>query len=143
MKKAMIGIIGLSLLLVAAAALARPGGMEKGLGPNANLTPEQQQFFDATAELRKEMHAKRFELMELYRTDADEAKIDALQSDIEAIRAKIQDKAKELNITAGPGACAAKGADCFSGRWRDCNGDGPCGKQMVRGCGNRMNRCGQ
>lgn len=141
MKKVMIGIIGVSLLLMAAAAFARPGGM--GMGLNANLSTEQQQFFDATSELRKEMHAKRIELMELYRTNAEQAKIDALQSEIDVIRAKIQDKAKQLKITTGPGACAGQGADCFSGQSRGCNGNGPCGNQMARGCGNRMNRCGQ
>jgi|MudIll2142460700_1097286.scaffolds.fasta_scaffold52807_2 hypothetical protein len=143
MKKVMIGIIGMSLLLVAAAAFARPGGMGMHMGPNADLSCEQQQFFDATTELRKEMHAKRFELRELYRTNADQAKIDSLQSDIDAIRAKIQDKAKELNITSGPGACASQGADCLTGQGRGCNGNGPCGNQMAKGCGNRMNRCGQ
>ena len=141
MKKVMIGIFGISLLLMAAAAFARPTSM--GMGSNADLSTDEQQFFDATTELRKEMHAKRFELMELYRTNADQAKIDALQSDIDAIRAKIQEKAKELNITSGPGACAGKGADCFTGQGRGCNGNGPCGNQMARGCGNRMNRCGQ
>jgi len=141
LKKAMIGIIGMSLLLVAAAAFARPGNM--GMGPNPDLSIEQQQFFAATAELRKEMHTKRFELMELYRTNAEQSKIDSLQSDIDAIRAKIQDKAKELNITSGPGACTGQGADCVTGQGRGCNGNGPCGNQMARDCGNRMNKCGQ
>jgi hypothetical protein len=141
MKKVIIGILGMSLLLVAAAAFARPGNM--GMGPNPDLSTEQQQFFAATAELRKEMHAKRFELMELYRTNAEQSKIDSLQSDIDAIHEKIQDKAKELNITSGPGACARQGADCFTGQGRGCNGNGPCGNQMARGCGNSMSRCGQ
>ncbi|NJD56234.1 MAG: hypothetical protein FIA94_07510 [Nitrospirae bacterium] len=134
MKKVLIGIIGMSLLLVAAAAFARPGGM--GMGRNAETSPEQQQFFDATKDLRKEMHAKRFELMELYRTNADQAKIDALQAEIDTMRSKIQDTAKDMNITSGPGACADKGADCFSGKGEGCNGNGPCGKQMA-GCGPR------
>ena len=143
MKKVMIGIFGMSLLLVAVAAFARPGGMGTGMGLNADLSSEQQQFFDATAELRKEMHAKRFELMELYRSNADQAKIDSLQSDINAIRAKIQDKAKELNITSGPGVCEGQGADCFTGKSKGCNGNGPCGSQMAACCGNKMSRCGQ
>ena len=141
MKKVMIGIIGMSLLLLAAVAFARPGGM--GMGPKADLSSEQQQFFDATVELRKEMHAKRFELMELYRTNAEQTKIDGLQSDIDIIRAKIQEKARELNITSGSGACTGQRADCFKEQNRDCSNDSPCGKQMARGCGNRINRCGQ
>ena len=140
MKKLLIGIIGLSILFAAASAFARPGGMGMGAGRNASLSAEQQQFFDATKELRKEMHAKRFELMELYRTNAEQAKIDALQSDIDAIRDKIQDKAKDLNITSGPGSCAGQGADCFTGQGRGCNGSGLCGKEMAD-CGTGMGRC--
>lgn len=142
MKKLLMGIIGLSLLFAAASAFARPGGMGMGAGRNANLSAEQQQFFDATKELRKEMHAKKFELMELYRTNAEQAKIDALQFDIDAIRDKIQDKAKDLKITLGPGSCAGQGAGCFTGQGRGCDGIGPCGKQMA-GCGTRPGRCAQ
>jgi hypothetical protein len=142
MKKLLIGIIGLSLLLMAASAFARPGGMGMGAGRDGNLTAEQQQFFDETKELRKEMHAKRFELMELYRTNAEQAKIDALQSDIDAVRAMIQEKARDLKITSGPGSCAGQGYECFTGQGRGCNSGGPCGKQMaVRGAG--MGRCGR
>ena len=113
-----------------------------GEGRNVSLSVEQQQFFDATKELRKEMHEKRFELMELYRTSAEQAKIDALESEIDAIRIRIQDKAKDMNITSGTGSCAAQGADCFTGQGRGCNGSRPCGKQMA-GCGTRMGRCAQ
>jgi len=142
MKKLLIGIIGLSFLFAAVSAFARPGGMGMGACRNVSLSVEQQQFFDATKELRKEMHAKKFELMEFHRTSAEQAKIDALQSEIDAICVRIQDKAKDLNITLGPGSCAAQGADCFTGQGRGCNGSGPCGKQMA-GCGTRMGRCAQ
>lgn len=146
MKKTFLGIMGLSLLLLAAVAFARPGGM----GPNAgNISAEQKQFFDATKELRKEMHDKRFELMELSRTGVDQAKIDALDREIEALRAKIQAKAQELGITGGPGACANQGADCNVGqdcgknRAGNCDGNRPCANQQAnKGCGN-MSRCGQ
>ena len=134
MKRILIGIMGLSLLFAAASAFARPGGL--GMGRNAELSPEQQRFFDATKDLRKEMHAKRLELMELYRANADQAKIDTLQSEIDAIRTKIQDAAKGMNIRSDPGACAGRGADCFTGQGGGCNGNGPCGKQMA-GCGPR------
>jgi hypothetical protein len=143
MKKVLIGIIGVSLLFVAAAAYARPGGMGRGMGPNGELSPERQQFFDATKDLRKEMHEKRFDLRELYRTNADQAEIDALRAEIDAIRARIQDKAKELNITAGPGACRAQGADCIAGPGRACNDQRPCGSQFAKGCGNIRERCAQ
>ena len=146
MKKMFIGIVGLSLLLFAAVAFARPWGM----GPNSgNISAEQKQFFDATKDLRKEMHDKRFELMELSRTGADKAKIDALESDVEALRAKIQAKAQELGITGGPGACANQGAEynvgqgCGKGRAGKCDGNVPCANQQANmGCG-KMSRCGQ
>ena len=65
MRKVFFGIIGLSLLLLAAVAFARPWDMGQNAG---NISAEQKQFFDATKDLRKEMHGKRFELMELSRT---------------------------------------------------------------------------
>lgn len=144
MKKISLGIMGLSLVLLAAVAFARPWGM----GPNAeNISVEQKQFFDATKDLRKEMHDKRFELMELYRTGTDQAKIDALESDVEALRAKIQAKAAEFGISGGPGACGNQGANCGmgqgSGQGFGCNGNGPCANQQANaGCG-KMSRCGQ
>jgi len=145
MKKIVLGIVGLSLLLLAAVAFARPGGV----GPNAgNISPEQKQFFDATRDLRKDMHDKRFELMELSRTGADQSKIDALENEIEALRTKIQSKAAEFGIEAGPGACGNQGAKCATGRGcigqaRNCDRDGTCANQQARmNCGN-MSRCGQ
>lgn len=146
MKKIFLGIMGLSLLLLAAVAFARPGGM----GPNTgNISAEQKQFFDATKDLRKEMHDKRFELMELSRAGADQTKIDALDREVGALRAKIQAKAEELGIKGGPGACANQGADCNvgqgcgKGRAGNCDGKGPCANQQANmGCG-KMSRCGQ
>jgi hypothetical protein len=147
MKKILLGITGLSLILLAAVAFARPGGM----GSCAeNITAEQKQFFDATRELRKEMHDKRFELMELSRTGTDQAKIDALESDVAALRAKLQAKAEELGISAGPGACRNSGENCNMGQGKrlgmqgmGCNSSGPCGNQQANmGCG-KMGRCGQ
>lgn len=144
MKKMFLGIMGLSILLLAAVAFARPWGM----GPNAgSISAEQKQFFDATKDLRKEMHGKRFELMELYRTGADQAKIDALESEVEALRAKIQAKAQEFGIAGGPGACGNQGANCNlgqgGGQGFGCNGNGPCANQQANaGCG-KMGRCGQ
>lgn len=144
MKKMFLGIMGVSLLLLAAVAFARPAGM----GPNAeNISAEQKQFFDATKALRKEMHDKRFELRELYRTGAEQAKIDALEGEVDALRVKIQAKAQELGIAGGPGACRNQGENCGMGQGRGqgfgCNGNGPCANQQANaGCG-KMGRCGQ
>ena len=147
MKNIFLVIIGLSLLLLAAVAFARPWDMGQNGG---NISAEQKQFFDATKDLRKEMHAKRFELMELSRTGADQAKIDTLESEIEALRTKIQAKAEELGIAGGPGNCGKLGANCNMrqgmGRGMQgmgCNGGGPCVNQQANmGCG-PMKRCGQ
>jgi hypothetical protein len=146
MKKILLGIMGLSLLLLAAVSFARPGGTGSCAG---NITAEQKQFFDATRELRKEMHDKRFELMELSRTGTDQAKIDALESDVAALRAKLQAKAEELGITGGPGAYGNPGADCSKGQVcgkgqaLNCNDAGRCANQQANlGCG-KKSRCGQ
>ncbi len=145
MKKMLLGIVGLSFLLLAAVAFARPWGMGQNAG---NISAEQKQFFDATKDLRKEMHDKRFQLMELSRTEADQAKINALESDIEALRTKIQAKAAEFGIAGGPGACGSRGANCNgqgrgTGQGMNCDGSGPCGNQQANmGCG-KMGRCGQ
>ena len=146
MKKMILGIMGLTLLLLAAVAFARPAGM----GPNAgNITAEQKQFFDATKDLRKEMHDKRFQLMELSRTGTDQAKIDQLENEIDALRAKIQAKAEELGVTGGFGAGGNRGVNCNKGQGRgmgqgmNCDGSGPCADQQAKmGCG-KMGRCGQ
>lgn len=144
MKKILFGIIGVSLLLMSAVAFARPLGM----GPNAgNVSVEKKQFFDATKALRKEMHDKRFELMELYRSGADQTRVDALESEVEALRAKIQAKAAEFGIAGAPGACRNQGENCGMGQGRGqgvgCNGNETCANQQAnKGCG-KMSRCGQ
>lgn len=144
MRNILIGILGLSLLLLAAVAFARPGG----IGPiSENISAEQKQFFDATKALRREMHDKRFELMELYRSGADQSKIDALESEVDALRAKVQGKAAEFGIAGGPGACGYSGENCNMSQGRGqgsgCVGNGPCANQQANmGCG-KTGRCGQ
>ena len=146
MRKILIMFAGLSLLLIAAAAFARPWGP----GPNAAVAAEQKQFFDATKDLRKEMHDKMFQMKELYRSGADQAQVEALQKEMDTLRAKIQAKAQELGISNGPGACNNQGADCNMrqgrgpGRGAGCN-NGPCanGQQAFRGCGPGQGRCAQ
>ncbi|MBI5639653.1 MAG: hypothetical protein HZA17_04425 [Nitrospirae bacterium] len=111
MKKVLIIAGVISMFLFAAIAFARPWGMGM-TGQNTPVTAEQQQFFEATKELRQQMHDKRFEMMELYRTQLpDTAGIAALEGEIEALRTQIQAKAKEFNIAGGPGLCGNP-ADC-------------------------------
>ena len=125
MKKIFIGVIGLTLLLIAAVAFAHPRGMMEG--KSGQVSAEQQKFFDETRELRKAMHDKRFELMEAYRTaEPDEKKIDGLEKEIAGIKEKIQAKAKELGVTTGPGACGNPGMGCQgAGQCGNCNQSGP------------------
>ena len=125
MKKIFIGLIGLTLLLIAAAAFAHPRGMMEG--KSGQVSAEQQKFFDETRDLRKAMHDKRFELMEAYRTgNPDEKEIDGLEKEIAGIKEKIQAKAKELGVTMGPGACGNQGMGCQgSGQCDNCNESGP------------------
>lgn len=104
MRKVFIGVIGLTFLLIAAAAFAHPRGMAY-CNPE-QVSAEQQKFFDETKEMRKAVHDKKFELMEAYRTPKpDEKKIDDLEKEIAGIREKIQAKAKELGIAPGFGNC--------------------------------------
>ncbi len=62
---------------------------------NARLSDDQyQSFLDATASLRKEMHNKRFDLMEAQRNpDTTPSQIAEIEKQIVDIRAKIDEKA--------------------------------------------------
>jgi hypothetical protein len=100
MKKAFISILAIVALVVAVAAFAHPRG-----GWDAN-TPEQQKFFDATKDLRKQMHDTKFELRELYHTpDADQKKITELEKNMDDLRSQIREKADEYGISRGQGNC--------------------------------------
>lgn len=143
MKKWFIGIIGLSLLLVAAGAFARTCDSGRNSG---TASAEQKQFFDATREMRKEMHDKRFQLMESVRAGQEQAKIDALENEIDALRTKIQAKAQEFGISNGTGGCANGGSNCGmgqnAGNGKGCNG-GACGNQQANaGCA-KKGRCAE
>jgi hypothetical protein len=136
MKKIFIGLIGLTFLLIAAAAFANPWGMMGG--KSGQITAEQQKFFDETKEMRKAMHDKKFELMEAYRSGTpDEQKIDGLEKEIAGIREKIQDKAKELGVTTGPGDCGNQGMNCQKFSKADgpgCGQFGNCYQNSPRNC---------
>jgi hypothetical protein len=131
MKKIFMGLMGLTLLLIAVAAFAHPQGMMEG--KTGQMSAEQQKFFEETKELRKAMHDKKFELMESGRTtDPDEKKIDGLRKEIAALREKIQAKAKELGVTMGAGACGNQEMGCQkhamadgAGQCGNCNHNGP------------------
>lgn len=140
MKKILTIIAVLTFMLFAVAAFARPWGM---MAAGGSVTPEQQKFFDETKELRKQMHDKRFELMELNRNPkADNIKVAELENEINTLRAKVQDKAKDLNYAAGCGNCGNKSLNCpNNGSW---NCSGPCGNcdgpQAYSGCGKMQGR---
>lgn len=142
MKKVLITVIGLTLLFISAAAFARPGGMMRC---NTEITAEQQKFFDETKDLRKEMHDKRFELMEAYRVqNLDEQKIAVLEKEIGDIRAEMQDKAKAFGITAGFGTCGNQGENCQNPGFNDSADNSPCGNcnqnRSQKGCGMMQGR---
>lgn len=120
MKKLYVAVIVLTLLMLTAISFAKPWGMRQ----NTAISAEQQKFFDETRQMRKEMHDKRFELMELYRTpEADKSKIEGLEKEMTDLRTKMQEKARELKI--------ASGYDSRS-RW-NCPDDAGCGDCRQKG----------
>jgi len=60
-----------------------------------------QEFLEATASLRKEMHDKRFELMEAWRNpQTTQGEIAQLQNDITNLRSRIHAEAEKYTATA-------------------------------------------
>ncbi|MDJ0624159.1 MAG: hypothetical protein QNJ17_14410 [Desulfocapsaceae bacterium] len=56
-----------------------------------------QKYFDETAELRREMHNKRFDYMEAYRDpNTTRAELDAIEKEIWDIHAELQEKAQQM-----------------------------------------------
>jgi len=142
MKKIYIGVLGMTLLFLATVAFAKPCGM---WATDVQVTAEQQKFFDETRDLRKEMHEKRFALMEAYRVqDPDQQKIMALEKDIDTIREKIQSRAKGLGITTGPGYCGCQGMNCQGPCFNSATDSSPCGNcpqnRPQKGCGTMQGR---
>jgi hypothetical protein len=64
------------------------GHMGPGYGTD---TEEAQKFLEDTADLRRELHEKRFDLREAYRT-GDEEKAEAIEKEIDELREKLADK---------------------------------------------------
>jgi hypothetical protein len=112
MKKAIIAIGVIALLAAGAAAYAHGGG---GYGYGGHMGPgygggygghmmgpgygyggdyddeERQKFLEETADIRRALHEKRFDLREAYRT-GDEAKAEAIEKEIAELRDKLAEK---------------------------------------------------
>jgi hypothetical protein len=66
-------------------------------GPFQWTDTERQQFLDATKDLRKELHAKRFEYMEASRgTNTDNNTLASIEKEMIDLRTKIQNKGEEI-----------------------------------------------
>jgi TolA-binding protein len=134
MKKIIVGVMALTLLLITAAAFARPWG--PGMKDVATSV-EQQKFFDETRELRKAMHDKKFELREAYRAQTpDEQKIAKLEKELSDMREKIRSRAEELGIGPGEGFRGKRGRACYG----DSDRADYCRNQSGEGCGMRQGR---
>lgn len=125
MNKAIISIMAILALFIAVAAFAHPRG-----NWSAN-TPEEQKFFDATKDLRKQMHDTKFELRELYRSpDPDQKRITEMEKKMDDLRSQIREKADELGISRGyghcdgPGGYGKKGHGYRSGSYGNCENCG-------------------
>jgi hypothetical protein len=135
MRKIIVGVMALTLLLITAAAFARPWGPGMKV---ADASVEQQKFFDETRELRKAMHDKKFELREAYRAQVpDEQKIAKLEKELSDMREKIRSRADELGIGPGAGFQGKRGGACYgdSGKADYCrnqSGEGCCGMKQGR-----------
>lgn len=67
-------------------------------GPGQFNDTERQQFLEETRELRKELHAKRFEYREAQRaTSVDNDKLASIEKEMIDLRTKIQNKGEELS----------------------------------------------
>lgn len=139
MTKLYVSLVAVVFIFTAAIAFAGPWG-PGAINPSGSA--DQQKFFDETRDLRRQMHEKRFELMELYRNpEADRAQAEALEKEIGDLQAKIRDKAGELKIAQGYGFCgnSPQGSNCPGYQNQTDYRSGPQGncwqKQSLRGRG--------
>ncbi len=65
-----------------------------GRGPGYGYDKETKEFLDKTADLRKELHEKRFEYMEAWRAD-DEKKAEKLAKELDELTEKLYAEAPE------------------------------------------------
>jgi zinc resistance-associated protein len=109
-KLSLAAVLALVLVLGLSASSWARMGMGGGCGPEAlNLTPEQagklfdlkEKFHNDTASLRKQMWIKRAELGALWRAEKpDQAKIEATQKELNALRDQMQSKATAMRLEA-------------------------------------------
>ena len=111
MKRVLIAIGVIALLAAGTTAYAHMygqgyggqgygGHMGPGYGPMWGYADKDTgKFLEETADVRRELHEKRFDLREAYRT-GDEAKAEAIEKDIAEIREKLSEKG---GFKAGPG----------------------------------------
>lgn len=122
MKKALAVLVAIGLLALGGAAFAHmwgdgEGGHMRGPGYMRGMD---QKLLDETADLRKEIHAKRFELGEAARKGEQE-KAEAIEKDLDKLEDKLYEKvgprkAARMYGCGGPGS-GPGGGGC----------SGPCG----------------
>lgn len=117
----------------------RMGGMKGGCGDcglDGSAPPSEQlrKFQADTIDLRQEMMLKRFEVQrENLKATPDNAKIDALRTEIKTIQAKIMDIRTQSGLPVKKmrdGGCGPRGGKggCGDGQMGGCNG-APCGSR--------------
>lgn len=107
MRKAIIAVVGVIALLAAGTAYAHMYGWGGGYGPGygghmwgggpgamwgygAN-DEETQKFLDETADVRRELNEKRFELQEAYRA-GDKEKVETLRKEVDKLQEQLAEK---------------------------------------------------
>lgn len=104
MKKAIIAVVGVVALLAAGSAYAHMYGWGGGPGYGGHMwgggpgymwggyaDEDAKKFLEETADVRRDLHEKRFELREAYRT-GDKAKVEALEKEIDGLYDKLAEK---------------------------------------------------
>ncbi|MDP2166738.1 MAG: hypothetical protein Q8J64_00210 [Thermodesulfovibrionales bacterium] len=127
MRKTAIALSVLALISIGAVSYAQMWGDDQGWGGpmmRGQYSQQDQKLLDETADLRKEMHAKRFEFKEALRKGLYE-KAEAVEKELEALREKLEAKGLKADGRPGMGRGEGRGKGCGSGRGMDC--PGPCG----------------
>jgi hypothetical protein len=118
MKRALIAIGVVALLAAGTTAYAHMYGWGGGPGYGGHMgqgygqmwgyaDKDTEKFLEETADVRRELHEKRFDLREAYRT-GDEAKAEAIEKDVAELREKLREKG---GFKAGPGRGYGRGLD--------------------------------
>ena len=80
------------------------GGHMMERGPGYGYDKETKEFLDKTADLRKELHEKRFEYMEAWRAD-DEKKAEKLAKELDELAEKLYAEAPKGRYSGNSGHC--------------------------------------